>query len=78
MEKFSRNIFNSIASQTIKNKVEWILVDDKSTDNSLNKCVSLAEKNKDKIGNIKIYSLDKIPEQSMLLNSGLIWLKPII
>ncbi|AKJ89097.1 glycosyltransferase [Clostridium sporogenes] len=64
-EIFLENIFNSIASQTIKNKVEWILVDDKSTDNSLNKCVSLAEKNKDKIGNIKIYSLDK--------NSGAIY-----
>ncbi len=64
-EIFLENIFNSILSQTIKNKVEWILVDDKSTDNSLNKCVSLAEKNKDKIGNIKIYSLDK--------NSGAIY-----
>ncbi|MBU5299075.1 glycosyltransferase [Clostridium sporogenes] len=64
-EIFLENIFDSIGSQTIKNKVEWILVDDKSTDNSLNKCVSLAEKNKDKIGNIKIYSLDK--------NSGAIY-----
>ncbi|WP_307897226.1 glycosyltransferase [Clostridium botulinum] len=49
-EIFLENIFHSIGSQTIKNKVEWILVDDKSTDNSLNKCISLAEKNKDKIG----------------------------
>ncbi len=47
-EIFLENIFDSIASQTIKNKVEWILVDDKSTDNSLNKCVSLAEKIKTK------------------------------
>ncbi|NFA59807.1 glycosyltransferase [Clostridium sporogenes] len=64
-EDFLESIFNSMGNQTIKNKLEWILVDDKSKDNSLNKCISLAEKYKDKIGTIKIYSLDK--------NSGAIY-----
>lgn len=64
-EKFLENIFNSMGIQTIKNKLEWILVDDKSKDTSLDKCISLAKKYKDKIGTIKIYSLDK--------NSGAIY-----
>ncbi|EJO5349500.1 glycosyltransferase [Clostridium botulinum] len=64
-EVFLESIFNSMTHQTIKDKLEWILVDDKSTDNSLEKCVDLALKNKNRIGNIKIYSLDK--------NSGAIY-----
>ncbi|WP_242844506.1 glycosyltransferase [Clostridium botulinum] len=59
-EIFLENIFNSILSQTIKNKVEWILVDDKSTDNSLNKCISLAKENKDKICKFHILFLSYI------------------
>ncbi len=64
-ENFIENIFESISKQTINNKLEWILVDDKSTDDSLNKCIELAKNNKDKIGTIKIYSLDE--------NSGAIY-----
>lgn len=58
-EDFLKRIFENIANQTIANKIEWILVDDKSTDDSLELCMNLALKNKNRIGAIKIYSLDK-------------------
>jgi len=58
-ESFLNDIFGCISKQTISEKVEWIIVDDGSTDHSLEKACALAEENNSRIGTIKIYSLDK-------------------
>lgn len=56
---YLEELFKSISEQTIAYKIEWIIIDDKSSDGSLNIACDLAEKYLGLIGSIKIYSLYK-------------------
>lgn len=54
---FMKDIFESIKNQSISEQIEWILVDDMSSDDGVKECLKLSNKYKDFIGSIKIYSL---------------------
>ncbi|WMJ81122.1 glycosyltransferase [Clostridium sp. MB40-C1] len=56
---FLENLFSCISKQTVSANIEWILVDDGSKDDSLQKSIKLESKYKDLIGSIKIYKMKK-------------------
>ncbi|MCY6958700.1 glycosyltransferase [Clostridium brassicae] len=57
--RFLEELFRCISKQTIATNIEWILVDDGSRDNSLQKSIELGSKYKELIGSIKIYKMKR-------------------
>lgn len=68
--KFLEGLFKNISEQSIAKSIEWILVDDKSSDNTLKKCLELAKNYKKNFSSIKIFGMEKNSGATSVLSFG--------